>query len=144
MWVGLTILLMLTLYGISTVGLALWNTTFVDPGKYGPTHGTIITVVLGGGDSESQPSKLVAMNNNGRVEIIELLANDPSKAHIIPGPNLVTMGFPDPTHAQIELKALNGSVQVTIYGNFYDLPLHRYQTTYTLVDDGQGNLKQQQ
>jgi len=101
-------------------------------------------VVLGGGDSETQPSKLIAINNSGRIEIMKLVANDPKKAQIITGPDLVKAGFPDPVNAEVSLSASNGSVQVTIYGSFYDAPFHRYQTRYTLVEDGQGNLKSQQ
>jgi hypothetical protein len=143
-WVILTLLMAFSAYLTSTAGLAWRDTTLSDPGKYGPTHGNIITVALGGGDSTSQPSKLIAMNNGGRVEIIELLANDPSKAQILRGPDLVTQNFPDPTNAEVDLSAGNGFVRVTIYGSYYDAPFHRCQTGYTLVEDGQGNLKQQQ
>jgi len=129
---------------ITTVALSFWATHVTDPGTYGPTHGTVITVVLGGGDSERQPSKLMAINNSGRIEIMKLVANDPKKAQIITGPDLVKAGFPDPLNAEVELKASNGSVQVTIYGSFYDAPFHRYQTRYILVEDGQGNVKPQQ
>jgi hypothetical protein len=129
---------------ITTVVLSFWATHVTDPGTYGPTHGNVITVVLGGGDSETQPSKLMAINNSGRIEIMKLVANDPKKAQIITGPDLVKTGFPDPGNAEVSLSAGKGSVQVTIYGSFYDAPFHRYQQSYTLVEDGQGNLKSQQ
>src|SRR5579859_4814909 len=95
-WIIFTLGVVTLAYLASTGGMAWRDTTLIDPGKYGPLHGNVINVVLGGGDNQSQPSKLIAMNNGGRVEIIELLANDPSKAQILPGPNLVTQGFPDP------------------------------------------------
>ncbi len=143
-WIGLTLFGMWLFWIVTTVALSFWATHVTDPGTYGPTHGTVITVVLGGGDSETQPSKLIAINNSGRIEIMKLLANDPKKAQIITGPDLVKAGFSDPVNAEVSLSAGKGSVQVTIYGSFYDAPFHRYQQLYTLVEDGQGNLKSQQ
>ena len=143
-WVSFTLFGVWLFWIVTTVVLSFWATHVTDPGTYGPTHGTVIAVVLGGGDSETQPSKLIAINNSGRIEIMKLLANDPKKAQIITGPDLVKAGFPDPLNAEVELKAGKGSVRVTIYGSFYDAPFHRYQTRYILVEDGQGNLKSQQ
>ena len=143
-WVSLTLFGMWLFWIATTVGLCFWATHVTDPGTYGPTHGNVINVVLGGGDSEAQPSKLIAMNNGGRIEIIMLLANDPKKAQIITGPDLVKTGFPDPVNAEVSLSAGKGYVQVTIYSTVYDVPFHRYQQPYTLVEDGQGNLKSQQ
>jgi hypothetical protein len=143
-WVSLTLFGMWLFWIVTTVGLCFWATRVTDPGTYGPTHGNVINVVLGGGDSEAQPSKLIAMNNGGRIEIIMLLANDPKKAQIITGPDLVKTGFPDPVNAEVSLSAGKGYVQVTIYSTVYDVPFHRYQQPYTLVEDGQGNLKSQQ
>ena len=143
-WVSFTLFGMWLFWITTTVALSFWATHVTDPGTYGPTHGNVITVVLGGGDSETQPSKLIAINNGGRIEIMKLLANDPKKAQIITSPDLVKTGFPNPVNAEVSLSAGNGFVQVTIYGSFYDAPFHRYQTRYTLVEDGQGNLKSQQ
>lgn len=143
-WVSFTLFGVWLFWIVTTVVLSFWATHVTDPGTYGPTHGTVITVVLGGGDSQTQPSKLIAINNSGHIEIMKLLANDPKKAQIITGPDLVKIGFPDPLNAEVELKAGKGSIEVTIYGSFYDAPFHRYQTRYTLVEDGQGNLKSQQ
>ena len=140
-WIGLTLLGMLGFWWLTTAGLAFLVTHASDPGTYGPMHGNIITTVLGGGDSPGQPSKLIAMNNGGRVEIIRLLANDPTKAQLVLGPNLVTAGFPDPANAEISLSATSGAVHVTIYASLYDFPFHRYQARYTFREDGQGNLK---
>lgn len=143
-WVSFTLFGVWLFWIVTTVILSFWATHVTDPGTYGPTHGTVITAVLGGGDSETQPSKLIAINNSGRIEIMKLLANDPKKAQIITGPDLVKIGFPDPLNAEVELKAGKGSIEVTIYGSFYDAPFHRYQTRYILVEDGQGNVKSQQ
>ena len=149
-WIGLTLLVVLIAYWISTVGLTWWNNTLVNPGRYGPTQGKIVTGVFGGGDSQEQSSKLIAMNNNGRVEIIMLHANDPSKSEILIGPDLVALNFPDPTHAHVDLLVGdfdhdgNQDVQVTIVSTVYDKPLYPYSVPYTLYGDGQGHLKQRQ
>ena len=76
-WIGLTLFGVWLFWIVTTVALSFWATHVTDPGTYGPTHGTVINVVLGGGDSETQPSKLMAINNGGRLEIMKLLANDP-------------------------------------------------------------------
>jgi hypothetical protein len=147
-WVGGTLAGVIILSLILTVGLAFWSTHFTDPGTYGPMRGQIAYGAFGGGDSQSQPSRIMSTNDNGQVLIIKLTANDPSKATIIPGPNLIKTGFPDPTGANVEVKVgdFNGDgnqdVHITIIGTFYDFPLHRFSRDYTLLGDGNGNLKQ--
>lgn len=149
-WVGLTLLLVLAFCWISTAGLAWRDATFIDPGKYGPTHGDIVMGVFGGSDSQAQPSKLIGMNNNGRVEVIMLHANDPSKSQILVGPDLIATNFPDPTHANVDLEVGdfdhdgNLDLKVTVLSTIYDKPLNNYGQAYILYGDGQGNLKQRQ
>lgn len=146
-WIGLTLLVLLCLYWLATGGLAWWNNTLVNPAKYGPTQGGIAVGVF---DSQAQASKLIAVNNNGRVEIIMLHANDPKKSEILVGPDLVALSFPDAVHAHVDLVVGdfdhdgNLDVQVTIVSTVYDKPLFPYAQQYILYGDGQGHLKQRQ
>jgi hypothetical protein len=148
-WVGATLLVVVIGYLVSTVGLA-WFSTFVDPGKYGPTHGNIVTGVFGGGDSLAQQSKLIGLNDGGRVEVIMLHAGDANKAEFLTGPNLVTSNFPDPLHANVDLTVGdvdhdgNQDVTVAMFSTIYDKPFNRYGQAYILYGDGQGHLKRQQ
>jgi hypothetical protein len=126
--------------------MALFVTHFIDPGTYGPIHGQVLRDVFGG-DSAEQPSKVIGMDDNGRVLVIKLTADDPTKAQIIPGPDLAKLNFPDPKGAEIDLQAGDfdhdghKDLQVTIESTTYDTPLHRYSQSYILYNDGKGNLK---
>ncbi|MEO9027605.1 MAG: hypothetical protein ABI413_02215 [Ktedonobacteraceae bacterium] len=147
-WMILTLIAVVTFWWVTTSGLAWWDTTYSDPGMYGPTHGQMIAAVLGGGDSTQHPTKLIAMNNGGHVLLIEIPAgNDYSKAKLLAGPNLAAQGFPDSQNAVISLQAGDYThdgftdVQVTIYATLYDKPFHRYSVTYYLYGNGAGGLK---
>ncbi len=135
---------------LSTSGAAWWSTTFHDPGTYGPTHGTIATGVLGGGDSKEHPTKIIGLNNGGKIELIILHANDPAHTQIINGPDLTTIDFPDPMNAEVDVQTgdYNGDgkqdVKVTIYATTFDMPFHRYNRPSVLDGDGKGGLKLQQ
>jgi hypothetical protein len=150
LWIASTLLFMVVFYWLSTSGLAWWNNSLVNPARYGPTQGQVVMGVFGGGDSHSQPSKLIGMNNNGRVEIIMFHGNDPSKSQILVGPDLTAIGFPDPSRAHIDLQVGdfdhdgNQDVQVTIVADVYDKPLYPFAQSYTLYGDSQGNLKPRQ
>ncbi len=129
----------------TTVGASYWATHVTDPGIYGPTHGNVVSGVFGGGDSQEHPTKLIAFNNDGHVEIIKIIAGDPKKTQIIPGYNLIASGFPDPTHAVVELSVDDHhNVIVTVYGSTFYAPFQRYfSKPITLYNDGKGNLKAQ-
>jgi len=129
----------------TTVGASYWATHVTDPGIYGPTHGNVVSGVFGGGDSQEHPTKLIAFNNDGHVEIIKITAGDPKKTQIIPGYNLIVSGFPDPTHAEVELSVDDHhNVIVTVCGSTFYAPFQRYfSKPITLYNDGKGNLKAQ-
>ena len=143
-WVGLTTLTILLGWILSTGGASWWATHVTDPGTYGPTHGTIATGVFGGGDSKQHPTKLIAMNTDGRVEILKMTAGDPTKTQLIAGPNLVALNFPDPAQAEVELTVdSHNDVTITVYGSDFPLPFHRTSRSVVLHSDGKGNLKPQ-
>jgi hypothetical protein len=140
-WVLLTIFAMYFLWWLST---AFWGWIIVhtaDALTYGPTHGTTITAVIGGGDSEAQPTTLIAINNRGSVQIIKMLANDPSKAQLLVITDLAAAGVPDPGNAAIELKNQGNTISMTIHTTVWDAPLRRVEQTFVLKKEGQGNLK---
>ena len=131
---------------LGTSGLSWWDAHIADPATYGPMHGSVAMGVFGGGDSPAQPTKLMAMNNDGQVEIIEMVANDPNHTRILVGPNLVASNFPDPGNAEVALQVVQqGSqeeVRVTVWSDTYTLPfVGRVHQKYVLVSDGKGNLK---
>jgi hypothetical protein len=140
-YIGSTIIAMLAIWWLTT---AAWGWIIVhtsDAVTYGPTHGTTITAVIGGGDSADHPTTLIAMNNKGSVQIIKILANDPSKAQLLVITDLAVAGVPDPTNAAIELKDRRDHIDMTIHTTVWDMPFHRVERTFTLAEDGQGSLK---
>lgn len=128
----------------ATTAVPAWyTTTFSDPGTYGPLHGQALSVVLGNGDTTLTPSTLLATNLNGQVLLVKLFPSDPKKNITFTGPNLVLLNFPDPTKAEVELRALApGQIQIIIWSNVWDKPFHRYGVSFTLVSDGKGGLSQ--
>ncbi len=141
LWVVATLL---TVYSAWWLTTAFWGWVIVhtsDAFTYGPTHGTTITAVIGGGDSADHPTTLIAVNNKGVIQIIKIIANDPSKAQLLVITDLVTAGVPDPTNAAIELKDRGSHIDMTIHTTVWDTPFHRVERTFQLSEDGQGNLK---
>jgi hypothetical protein len=145
-WWGVAAILFLCLGWFSTGGLALWS--HVTDLGYGPTRGNSITGVFGGGDSATVPTKILAMNDNGRVELLIIPASDATKARLMSGPKLAALNFPDPRQAVIDLQTgdynSDGTLdlRITVYADMYDFPFHRYNVTFYLYGDGSGNLKQ--
>jgi hypothetical protein len=149
-WVGVTLLGVLLLWQATTSGASLLATHLSDPGTYGETGGNSIFAVLGGGDSSTSPTKILALNNDGRVELLIIVANDPAKAHLWTGPDLATLGFPDPQQAVVNVQAGDfqhsgkTDLQVTVYADQFDRPLHRINVVFYLYNDGQGHFTPQQ
>lgn len=141
LFVGLGMAVLIIGWFATTSGASWFTTHFIDPSTYGPMHGSVAFGIFGGGDSETHPSQLIAMNSNGQVEILKLTAGDPKKAQIIVGPNLITLGFANPKNAEVALNVQGNTLTVTIYGDSFPLPLHRFNQTLTFRSDGKGNLK---
>src|SRR5712691_8035423 len=88
---GLGMIAMLVLWtGLSLV-VSWWNTTWDDL-HYGRPRTFQIDAVVGQNDSSSNPSHFIAMNLNGRLEVIEFPAGDASKGPIYIGPQLFGNG----------------------------------------------------
>jgi hypothetical protein len=144
----ITLFLVLLYYVVGTIGATFWVTHITDPTSYGPAHGQVTSGVFGGGDSDTQPSKVIGTNSDGHVAVIKFTASDPGKAMVIPGPDLAKIGFPDPVGANVEVHAgdfdhdSNQDIKVTIVATVFYTPFERYSREYVLYGDGQGNLKQ--
>jgi hypothetical protein len=142
-WIGVTLLIAFLAWQAATTVPGWFTTTFVDPGTYGPTHGTTLTIALGNGDSAITPSTLIATNINGQVSLLKLFPGDAKKNMTFTGPNLAVMNFPDAGKAEIALSSpAPGKVQVTIWSDQWDRPFHRYGVSFELTQDGKGGLTQ--
>lgn len=127
---------------LSTTGASLWATHITDPGTYGPTHGSVITGVLGG-DSTDHPSKLIAFNNDGTVEVMKITANDPRKTQLLIGVDLHLVHFPDAVNAELQIEQEHQDLTITVWSSTFDRPFHRYSQVLHLKGDGKGNFKVQ-
>ena len=88
---GLGMILMLVLWTLLTVVASWWNTTWDDL-HYGRPRTFQTDAVVGQNDSSSNPSHFIALNLNGRIEVIEFPGGDASKARIYIGPQLYDAG----------------------------------------------------
>jgi hypothetical protein len=94
---------MLALWTLLTMAVSWWNTTWDDI-HYGRPRTFQTDAFVGHNESAGVPSHFIAINFNGRIEIIEFPGGDGSKARIYLGPQLygagddlipVTLGFAD-------------------------------------------------
>ncbi len=88
---GLGMILMLVLWTLLTLVVSWWNTTWDDL-HYGRPRTFQIDAVVGQNDSPASPSHFIALNLNGRIEVIEFPGGDASKARIYIGPQLYGNG----------------------------------------------------
>ncbi len=118
---GLGMITMLVLWTLLMLAVTWWNTTWDDL-HYGRPRTFQTDAVVGHNDSAAGPSHFIAMNLNGRIEVIEFPGGDASKARIYIGPQLygngdnlilVTLSFVD----------VNGSHQPDMILHFQDTRL---------------------
>jgi hypothetical protein len=88
---GLGMILMLVLWTLLTLVVSWWNTTWDDL-HYGRPRTFQVDAVVGQNDSAANPSHFIALNLNGRIEVIEFPGGDASKARIYIGPQLYGNG----------------------------------------------------
>jgi len=102
-YLAIGMVFMLALWAILTTVASWWSVTWDDI-QYGRPRTFQIDAVVGQSDSPSNPSHFIAINLNGRIEIIEFPGGDGSKARIYIGPQLygdnedlvpVTLSFVD-------------------------------------------------
>ena len=88
---GLGMIAMLVLWTLLTLAVSWWNTTWDDL-HYGRPRTFQVDAVVGQNDSPANPSHFIALNLNGRIEVIEFPSGDASKARIYIGPQLYGNG----------------------------------------------------
>jgi hypothetical protein len=88
---GLGMILMLILWTLLTIVVSWWNTTWDDL-HYGRPRTFQVDAVVGQNDSPANPSHFIALNLNGRIEVIEFPGGDASTARIYIGPQLYGNG----------------------------------------------------
>lgn len=88
---GLGMIAMFALLLLLSLAVSWWNTT-MDDLHFGRPRTFQVDAVLGHNDSAANPSHLIALNYNGRVEVIEFPGGDASKARIYLGPQLYGAG----------------------------------------------------
>lgn len=118
LYLGIGMIAMLTLWTLLTLAISWWNTTWDDI-HYGRPRTFQTDAVVGQNDSSTSPSHFIALNLNGRIEVIEFPGGDASKARISIGPQLygadadlipVTLSFVD----------VNGNHQPDMIVHFQD------------------------
>jgi len=90
-YLGIGMIAMLALWTLLTLAVSWWNTTWDDL-HYGRPRTFQVDVVVGHNDSSANPSHFIALNLNGRIEVIEFPGGDASKARIYIGPQLYGNG----------------------------------------------------
>ncbi|GAC1567719.1 MAG: hypothetical protein NVS3B14_14610 [Ktedonobacteraceae bacterium] len=91
LFLGIGMITMLVLWTLLTLAVSWWNTTWDDI-HYGRPRTFQIDAVVGHNDSAANPSHFIAINLNGRIEVIEFPGGDASKARIYIGPQLYGNG----------------------------------------------------
>ncbi|HEY6542941.1 MAG TPA: hypothetical protein VIZ18_18510, partial [Ktedonobacteraceae bacterium] len=126
---GIGMIVMLVLWTLLTLAANWWNTTWNDI-HYGRPRTFQVDAVVGHNDSTSNPSHFIALNLNGRIEVIEFPGGDASKARIYIGPQLYGNG-------QELIPVMISFVDVN--GNHHpDMIIHFQDTNIVYINDQGG------
>ena len=90
-YLGVGMIAMLALWTLLTSAMSWWNTTWDDL-HYGRPRTFQMDAFVGHNETIGTPSHFIAINLNGRIEIIEFPGGDGSKARIYLGPQLYGTG----------------------------------------------------
>jgi hypothetical protein len=91
LYLGVGMIAMLALWTLLSSAIGWWNTTWDDL-QYGRPRTFQIDASVGHNEATGTPSHFVAINLNGRIEIIEFPGGDGFKARIYLGPQLYGSG----------------------------------------------------
>ena len=129
LYLGVGMIAMLALWTLLTSAVAWWNTT-MDDIHYGRPRTFQIDAVVGHNDSAQNPSHFIAINLNGRIEIIEFPGSDGSKARIYLGPQLFGAGE-DLVPVTLSFADVNGD-------HLPDMIIHFQSTRIVYINDKGG------
>ena len=91
LYLGVGMIAMLALWTLLTSAMSWWNTTWGDL-HYGRPRTFQMDTFVGHNETIGTPSHFIAINLNGRIEVIEFPGGDGSKARIYLGPQLYGTG----------------------------------------------------
>ena len=129
LYLGVGMIAMLALWTLLTSAVAWWNTT-MDDIHYGRPRTFQVDAVVGHNDSAQNPSHFIAINLNGRIEIIEFPGGDGSKARIYLGPQLFGTGE-DLVPVTLSFADVNGD-------HLPDMIIHFQTTRIVYINDKGG------
>jgi len=128
-FVGLAMLFMLASWVILTTVANWWQVT-QDDWHYGRPRTFQINAVVGHNDSPTHPSHFIALNLNGRIEVIEIPGGDPTHERVYIVATLIGDGQ-DLQPVTLSFKGVNGD------GN-PDMLIHIGDQTIVFLNDGGG------
>jgi hypothetical protein len=129
LYLGIGMIAMLALWTLLTMAIGWWNTTWDDL-HYGRPRTFQTDAVVGHNDSANNPSHFIALNLNGRIEVIEFPGGDASKARIYIGPQLYGAGS-DLTPVTLTFVDVNGN-------HLPDMLVHFQNTELVYINDRGG------
>jgi hypothetical protein len=128
-YLGVGMVFMLALWALITMVASWWGVTWDDL-HYGRPRTFQVDAVVGHNDSASNPSHFIAINLNGRIEVIEFPGGDGAKARIYIGPQLYGNGE-DLVPVTLSFVDVNGNHQP-------DMILHFQNTQIVFVNENGG------
>ena len=128
-YLGIGMIAMLALWTLLSTAVSWWNTTWDDI-HYGRPRTFQIDAFVGHNEAGGTPSHFIAINLNGRIEVIELPGGDGSKARIYLGPQLYGSGD-DLIPVTISFVDVNGDHRP-------DMLIHFQSSRIVFINDGSG------
>ncbi len=129
LYLGVGMIAMLALWTLLTSAISWWNTTWDDL-HYGRPRTFQMDAYVGHNETYGTPSHFIAINLNGRIEIIEFPGGDGSKARIYLGPQLYGTGQ-DLIPVTLSFIDVNGD-------HLPDMVIHFQSTRIVFINDQGG------
>src|SRR5258708_14115527 len=120
-YLGIGMIAMLALWILLSTTVSWWNTTWDDI-HYGRPRTFQINAFVGHNEAGGTPSHFIAINLNGRIEVIELPGGDGSKSRIYLGPQLYGSGD-DLIPVTISFVDVNGDHRPDMLIHFQSSPI---------------------
>jgi hypothetical protein len=131
LYLGLGMIAMLALWTLLTMAISWWNTTWDDI-HYGRPRTFQTDAFVKHNESSGGPSHFIAINLNGRVEIIEFPGGDATKARVYLGPQFYGTGN-DLIPVTLSFADVNGD-------HLPDMIIHVQSTRIVFIND-QGSFR---